>query len=46
MRGMAGIRGKIDVEMWKKGWWMLLLIFGTIAALFATCCILVFRYKG
>ncbi len=43
---MRRVMSKIDVEMWKKGWWMLLLIFGTIAILFTTCCILVFRHKG
>ena len=31
----------VDIEMFQKGWWMLLLIMGTIAVLFAVCCILV-----
>jgi hypothetical protein len=41
----AGIRRRLvatmDTEMFKKGWWMLLLIMGTIGVLFAICCILI-----
>ena len=40
------IARRLDVEMWQKGWWMLLLILGTIGLLFAICCITVFGYKG
>jgi len=35
------IVGGIDIEMFQKGWWMLLLILGTIGILFTICCILV-----
>ena len=31
----------LDLEMFRKGWWMLLLILGTIGVLFTICCVLV-----
>jgi hypothetical protein len=33
-----------DVEMFQKGWWMLLLIIGSIALLFTIACVLISRY--
>jgi hypothetical protein len=33
-RILRSISKRIDVEMWQKGWWMLLLIIGTIGMLF------------
>jgi hypothetical protein len=36
-------RKHIDVEMFQKGWWMLLLIIGTIGTLFAISCVLILR---
>jgi len=39
------IRKHIDVEMWQKGWWMLLLIIGTIAVLFVISWIYVQRHQ-
>jgi hypothetical protein len=30
----SSMRARFDVEMWQKGWWMLLLIIGTIGVLF------------
>jgi hypothetical protein len=37
---------RLDVEMWRMGWWMILLIMGTIAILFVICCVAVFGHKG
>ncbi|HUI70831.1 MAG TPA: hypothetical protein VL354_09935 [Spirochaetia bacterium] len=37
----ARIVETLDLEMLRRGWWMLLLILGTIGILFAICCILV-----
>jgi hypothetical protein len=34
-RVLSSMRERVDVEMWWKGWWMLLLIIGTIGVLFA-----------
>ena len=45
LKNLFGQTGFFDAEMFKKGWWMLLLIIGTIAVLFAICCILVFSYS-
>jgi hypothetical protein len=46
----AGIRRRLiatmDIEMFKKGWWMLLLIMGTIGVLFAVCCILILGHQS
>ena len=42
--GGGRLRGLFDVEMFKKGWWMLLLILGSIAVLFTISSILVFRH--
>jgi len=36
--------GLFDAEMIRNGWWMLLLIIGTIAIFFVICAILVARY--
>jgi len=36
----------IDLEMFRKGWWMLLAIMGTIAALFAVCAVFVARHAA
>jgi len=33
------IRERVDVEMFQKGWWMLLLILGTIGALKMRQCV-------
>ena len=40
------IRSGIDVEMWQKGWWMLLLILGTIAILFVINWLMILKYGG
>jgi hypothetical protein len=37
---------KMDIEMFKKGWWMLLLIMGTIGVLFTICCILILGHHS
>jgi len=33
----------VDAEAYRKGWWMLVLIIGTIVALFIVCSVLVAR---
>ena len=40
------LRERLDVEMFQKGWWMLLLIMGTIGVLFVICCIMVFGHQA
>jgi len=34
-RFLGSLRERMDIEMWQKGWWMLLLIIGTIGIFFA-----------
>jgi len=41
---VAAIARRIDMESLQKGWWMLLLIMGTIAILFVICWVLVSRH--
>ena len=37
---------RMDIEMFREGWWMMLAIMGTIAILFAVCTVLVARHGG
>jgi len=37
------IRERVDVEMFQKGWWMLLLIIGSIGVLFTIGVVLMSR---
>jgi hypothetical protein len=34
----------VDAEMFQKGWWMLLLIIGTIGVLFTICSVMISQY--